>query len=212
MGNWHLESLLEVVHEFHSQIIYHDIQEELVEDEINQEIKEYSQDLFEGTSDDSPSLLCEAQENIQPQNQPSQEKENCFTSIQRKRKMPPLLTEEEINQMLNIQPASKPSCEQNIFVHSHTNIVYHKSESELIDQFKEEETDNPICLIDEIIYVHDSPNFDQSDDDDVLQTEANLAEPSAIDLGDEFHYHQIESSNHPRQVTYDTDEESLEIL
>ena len=71
--------------------------------------------------------------------------------------------------MLNIQPSSKPSCEQNISVHSPTNPVYHKSESELVDQFKEEKTGNPICLIGEIIYVDDSPNFDQSDDDDVLQ-------------------------------------------
>ena len=30
LGNWHPEILLEAVHEFHSQIIYHDSQEELV--------------------------------------------------------------------------------------------------------------------------------------------------------------------------------------
>ena len=81
------------------------------------------------------------------------------------------MTEEEINQMLNIQPTSKPSYEQNIPVPPPTNAIFHKSESELVDQFKEEQTGNPICLIGEIIYVDDSQNFDQSDDDDdVLQT------------------------------------------
>ena len=89
--------------------------------------------------------------------------------------MPPLLTEDEINQMLNMQPTSKPSCEQNISFHSPDNPVYHKLESELVDQFKEEKIGNPICLIGEIIYVDDSQNFDQSDDD-IPQTETNLAE------------------------------------
>ena len=79
-------------------------------------MEENPQYLSEGTSDDSSSFLGEAQENIQPQKQPSQEKENYCTSIQKKRKMPPLLTEEEINQMLNIQLASKPSYEQKISI------------------------------------------------------------------------------------------------
>ena len=120
------EDLLTSIHEFHSQDRYHDNLDELVEEEINQGIEGNPQDLSEGTSDDSPSLLGEAQENIQPQNQPSQEKENYCTSIQRKRKMPPLLTEEEINQMLNMQPTSKPSCEQKISILSPTNPIYHK--------------------------------------------------------------------------------------
>ena len=60
----------------------------MVEVVISLEIKEDPQDLFEDTTDDSPSLLGEAQEDIQPQNQPSQEKENLCSSIQRKRKIP----------------------------------------------------------------------------------------------------------------------------
>ena len=67
-------------------------------------------------------------------------------------------------------------------------------------------------MIGEIIYVDDSPNFGQSDDDDVLQTEANLVEQSTFDLWDEVHYHHIESINQARQATYDTDDESLESL
>ena len=35
LENWHPKSLLKVVHEFHSQNIYHDSQEQLVEDVIN---------------------------------------------------------------------------------------------------------------------------------------------------------------------------------
>ena len=50
---------------------------------------------------------------------------------------------------------------------------------------------NPICLIGDVIYVDDSQNFDQSDDD-VLQTETNLAEKSAVDLWDQVRYHQLE--------------------
>ena len=79
-----------------------------------------------------------------------------------------------------------------------TSAIYHKSESKLVDQFKEEQTGNPICLIGEIIYVDDSPNFDKYDDDDVLQIEVDIAKPSTIDLWDEVHYHHIESSNQPR--------------
>ena len=59
-----------------------------------------------------------------------------------------------------MQATSRPLCEQNIYVHFPTNPIYHTSESELVDQFKEEQTGNPRCLIGEIIYVDDSPNFD----------------------------------------------------
>ena len=74
-----------------------------------------------------------------------------------------------------MQPNSKPLCEQDIYVHSPANPIYHKSESELVDQFKEEQTDNTICFIGDVNYVDNSQNFDQFDDD-VLQTETNLAE------------------------------------
>ena len=64
----------------------------------------------------------------------------------------------------------------------------------------------------DITYINDSPMFDQYVDDYDIQTETNLAEQSTIDLWDEVHYHQVEKSKQPIQVTYDTDEESLEIL
>ena len=65
LGNWHPEDLVEEIHAFHTQVNFHENQEELFEDDINQEIKEDPQDLFKGTSDDSSSLLCKAQEDIQ---------------------------------------------------------------------------------------------------------------------------------------------------
>ena len=65
MENLHPEDLLEAIHEFHSQYNYHDSLDELFEEEINQEIEENPRDLSEGTSDDLPSLIGEAQEDIQ---------------------------------------------------------------------------------------------------------------------------------------------------
>ena len=70
-------------------------------------MKEDPQDLSMGKIDNSSALLCEAKEDIQPHDQSSQEKENNFCSIQRKQRLPPPLTEEEINQILSMQPASK---------------------------------------------------------------------------------------------------------
>ena len=66
---------MDIIREFHSQDNYHNILDELVEEEINQGIEEKPQDLSEGTSDDSSPLLDEAQEDIQPQNQSSLEKQ-----------------------------------------------------------------------------------------------------------------------------------------
>ena len=43
--NWHPENLLKATHESHAQSNYHENQEELIEDETNQEMKEHSQDL-----------------------------------------------------------------------------------------------------------------------------------------------------------------------
>ena len=120
--------------------------------------------------------------------------------------MPPPLTEEEIDQMLRVQPPSKPSCKQKILVPSPTKSIYHKLESELVDQFK---TDNPICLIGETTYFDEFPKFDQSDDD-ILQTGNNLAHQSIIGLWEEDHFHQLQKSIKPIHGIYATDEGSLE--
>ena len=60
------------------------------------------------------------QEEIQPQDQPPQKKEIFFFPIQRKQKVPPPLTEEEIDHMLRVQPASKPLYKENIPICSTT--------------------------------------------------------------------------------------------
>ena len=79
--------------------------------------------------------------------------------------MPPILTEKEINHILNVQPPSKPSWKEGISIHFPTNSIYHKSKIELVDKFKEEQTDKPICLIGDTTYFDEFPKFDQSDDD-----------------------------------------------
>lgn len=78
LGNWHPEDLLEEIHAFHTQDKYHDSQEELIEDEIHQEVREDPQDLSEEaeTNDNPSALLCKVQEDIHPQYQPPQKKEN----------------------------------------------------------------------------------------------------------------------------------------
>ena len=67
-------------------------------------------------------------------------------------------------------------------------------------------------MADDINYINDSPSFDQYVDDYEIQTETNLAEKSTIDLWDEVHYHHVEKSKQPIQVTYETNDESLESL
>ena len=63
-------------------------------------------------------------------------------------------------------------------------------------------------MIGSITYFNDFPNFDLSDDD-VLQTEVDLAEPSLVDLWEEDQFHQFQESNDPSQAIYDTNEESF---
>ena len=58
------------------------------------------------------------------------------------------------------------------------------SERELVDQLKEEQTDNPIFLIGDVTYVDNFPKFDESNDD-VLQTETKFAEQSVVGLWEE---------------------------
>ena len=96
-GEWHPDNIVETTHEPYIQSDCHENHEELFETEIDQEKEENPQSFPASTSNDS---LEEAQEDIQPQNQAIQEKENCFTSVQIKIKIP-LLTEKEIDQILN---------------------------------------------------------------------------------------------------------------
>ena len=88
-------------------------------------MKENPKDLSRIPSDDSSSFPGESQEDIQPQNKPSQENKDYCSSIQKKIKMPPFLTKGEINQLISMQSTSKPSYEQNISIYFPPNPSYH---------------------------------------------------------------------------------------
>ena len=64
-------------------------------------------------------------------------------------------------------------------------------ESSHVNQSEEKSTDNPVCLIGIITYIHDFHIFDLSDDD-VLQTEDNLARSSLVDLWEENQFHLLQ--------------------
>ena len=88
-GEWHPDSVTKTIHG--PQTNHHKDQEEFFKSGKYQEIEENPQ-IFPASTSKDP--LGEAQEDIQPQNQSTQEKEDCCTSVQRKIKIPPLLTEE----------------------------------------------------------------------------------------------------------------------
>jgi len=76
---------------------------------------------------------------------------------------------------------SYPSCHSDYFVH-------HLSEERTVDM---------TCMLDDVFYIDDLPQFDQYDDDYVLQIEANLADKSAARFlggGSSFSAAQIQCS------------------
>ena len=104
----HPEDLLIAIHEFNILLnIYKNIHES-VEEEINQEIKDIPQDILENPNNDSSSLIYEAQEDFQPQNQSPRDKEGDYISVYDEREISPF-TEEEIYQILNKKIPSAPS-------------------------------------------------------------------------------------------------------
>ena len=138
MGNWQLEDLIAAIHEFHTWDNYHKNIDELVEEEIYQETEEKPQDPTKNiTNDDSSSLLAEAQEDIQPQIQSSQEIENCCTSVQRNTETSPPLTEEEIDQIINKKPTSETFYKTNTLAHSPNELCCKNLEISLVDKNKE---------------------------------------------------------------------------
>ena len=96
------EDLLKEVYAFHSQVNYHDNQGKLVKDEINQEMKVEFHDLSSEKNDNSSSPLYKTKEDSHHHSKSSREKENNYCSIQRKQRLPPLLTKEEINHIINM--------------------------------------------------------------------------------------------------------------
>ena len=53
-----------------------------------------------------------------------------------------------------------------------TNPKHHRSKNGFVYQFEEKKYDNIMCMLGDITYIDDLPNFYQYDDDYVLQTEA----------------------------------------
>ena len=65
------------------------------------------------------------------------------------------------------------------------------------------------CMLDDVFYTDDLPQFDQYDDDYVLQTEVNLADKSIASLWEEkVHFQQFEYSDQSSHISYGNDEES----
>ena len=65
------------------------------------------------------------------------------------------------------------------------------------------------CMLDDVFYTDDFPQFDQYDDDYVLQTKANLADKSTASLWkEEVHFQQLEYNDQLMHISYDNDEES----
>jgi len=78
-----------------------------------------------------------------------------------------------------------------------------------VDHLGEERTVDMTCMLDDVFYTDDLPQFDEYDDDYVLQTKANLADKSAARLWqEEVHFQQLEYNVQPSHISYDNDEES----
>lgn len=67
-----------------------------------------------------------------------------------------------------------------------------------------------MCMIGEITYIDDLQNFDQYNDDYVLQTKANLVEQSTVGFWEEVQFQQLENSDQPMHIYDDRGEENAE--
>ena len=119
----------------------------------------------------------EEMKNIDPEKStPSEEKLDLFVNAVEEmvRKMT-AKNENDIQEKVADQKhfVSYPSCHSDCF----------------IDHFGEERAVDMTCMLDDVLYTDDLPQFDQYDDDYVLQTEANLADKSAASLWkEEVHF------------------------
>ena len=118
----HLEYLVTTIHEFNILLKNYKNIDESLEEENKQEIMDIPQDIPENSNIDSSSLVVEAQEDIQPQNQSSQETENCCTPVQRNIETSSPLTEKEIDHTIYKRSVSETFCKTNALVHSHREI------------------------------------------------------------------------------------------
>jgi len=104
------------------------------------------------------------------------------------------LFEEQVSDLKHL--LSYPSC------HRYDNDCF-------VDHLGEERYVDMTCMLDDVFYTDNFPQFDQYDDDYVLQTEDSLAEKSTTSLWkEEVHFQQLEYSDYPMHISYDNDEES----
>lgn len=87
----------------------------------------------------------------------------------------------------------------------------HRSNNDChIDNLGEERSIDMTCMLDDVFYTDDLPQFDQYDDDYVLQMEANLVDKSTTSLWkEEVHFQQLKNSDQPIHISYGSEEESV---
>jgi len=88
--------------------------------------------------------------------------------------------------------------------------IFHRSDNDcFVDHLGEERSVDMTCILDDVFYADELPQFDQYDDDYVLQIEANLVDKSAASLWEEeVHFQQFEYSDQSSHISYGNDEES----
>ena len=121
----------------------------------------------------------EAQEEILPPSQLMREEEGCCSSVHDVRETP-LLTEEEIDRILNQQSTPEIFYRTHTLAHSSCEFDHSDSEDSSVDQNEERPAENLIGLEGDITYNYDFPFYDQFDDD-FFEREAELAGPSSLD-------------------------------
>lgn len=78
-----------------------------------------------------------------------------------------------------------------------------------VDHLGEEITVDMTCMLDGVFYTDDLPQFDEYDDNYVLQTKANIADKSTTSLwAEEVHFQQLKYNDQPSHISYGSDEES----
>lgn len=65
---------------------------------------------------------------------------------------------------------------------------YRSDDDCFVDHLSEERTVDMTCMLDDVFYTDDLPQFDEYEDNYVLQTEANLADKSTASLWEEVHF------------------------
>ena len=90
----------------------------------------------------------------------------------------------------------------------------HRSDNDcFVDHLGEERSIDMTCMLDDVFYTDDFPQFDQYDDDYVLQTEANIIDKPAASLWEEeVHFQQFKYSDQSSQTEPEVSQVAFEML